>query len=71
MSETEINKLKIRKQELEKRLEEIEADYKRGLSADSKERSIQLENAEVLDEISKVTAEELEKVIKRITELNK
>jgi len=48
MSEIEINELKIRKQELEKRLEEIEADYKRGLSADSKERSIQLENAEVL-----------------------
>ena len=69
--ETELTALKIRRQELEKRLEDIEADYKRGLSADFEEQSIQLENAEVLEGIAKATAAELEKVKKRISELNK
>jgi len=69
--EPELTTLKTRKQELEKRLEDIEADYKRGLSADSEEQSIQLENAEVLEGIAKATAAELEKVNNQINELNK
>lgn len=69
--ETEITELKIKKQALEKRLQDIEADYKKGLSADSDEQAIQLENAEVLEGIAKATAEELENINKRITELNK
>lgn len=67
--EAEITDLKNKKQELEKRLEDIKADYKRGLSADSEEQSIQLENAEVLEGIAKATAAELENVNKRISVL--
>ena len=67
---TEIAELKITKAELEKRLEDIKADYKRGLSADADEQSIQLENAEVLAEISNVTVAELEKINNRIVELS-
>lgn len=44
------------------RLAAIEADSRRGLDADSGERAVQLENAEVLNEIARVTREELERV---------
>jgi len=67
MSEKE--KLLARKDELKKRLEAIEQDYKQGLDADAEERALQLENAEVLDGIAKATAEELEQVEKQLAEL--
>jgi len=54
--------LQQKKEELLGRLEAIQNDYKGGLSADSEEQAIQLENAEVLEEISRVTNEELQKV---------
>lgn len=54
--------LQQKKDELLSRLEAIQNDYKAGLSADSEEQAIQLENAEVLEEISRVTNEELQKV---------
>ncbi len=54
---------------LRARLEEIEKDYRQGLSADQEERAIQLENAEVLDGIARTTAEELEQIEKRLAEL--
>jgi hypothetical protein len=66
---TEIAKLKSKKLELIKRLEDIESDYKQGLSADSEEQAIQLENAEVLEGIAKATSEELENIKKQIAEL--
>ena len=59
-----------KRDELRQRLIDIEADYRRGLDADSEERAQQLENAEVLDGIAKVTAEELEKIediLRRLT----
>lgn len=55
---------------LRKRLEEIEADYRRGLEADSEERAQQLENAEVLDGIAKAAAEELARVEERLADLD-
>ena len=62
-------KLLRRRDELRERLDAIQRDYRRGLDRDSEERAIQLENAEVLAGIAKVTAEELEKVEQQLAEL--
>jgi hypothetical protein len=48
--------------EMLKRLEAIRADIGKGLDADSKEQAIQLENLDVLREISRITEEELRKI---------
>ncbi len=55
-----------KREELLRRLEAIKKDYSSGLSADSEEQAVQLENAEVLEEISRVTNEELQKVTQAI-----
>ena len=47
---------------LKNRLEAIVADYRAGLSADSSEQAVELENREVLDEIARTTREDLEKI---------
>jgi len=60
-----------KRDELRARLKAIEDDYKRGLDADSEERAVQLENAEVLEGIARVTAEELERIEKQLSELDK
>lgn len=52
----------VRRDELLNRLNAIKADFGRGLEADWEEQAQQLENAEVLSEISRVTAEELNRV---------
>lgn len=44
------------------RLEAIEQDYRKGLSADADEQAIELENADVLAGIAKATAEELRQI---------
>ena len=54
--------LSIKREELLKRLDAIKKEYGNGLSADSEEQALQLENAEVLAEISRITNEELQKV---------
>ncbi|MDH5190703.1 MAG: hypothetical protein OEW89_05600 [Gammaproteobacteria bacterium] len=51
-----------RRNELRARLEAIENDYRKGLDPDSKERAVQLENAEVLTGISKAISEELQQI---------
>jgi len=61
--------LKAKRDELRKRLDAIEADYRRGLDADSEERAVQLENAEVLDGIAKATSEELQRIENQLAEL--
>jgi len=48
--------------ELMQRLAAIRADLGNGLDADSKEQAIQLENIDVLSEISRITEEELQKI---------
>lgn len=58
--------LQAKREELLTRLEAIQKDYRNGLSADSQEQAQQLENAEVLEEISRVTNEELQKVSQAI-----
>ena len=65
----EIDELLLKRDSLRERLESIEQDYKKGLSADSEEQAIQLENAEVLEGIAKATAEELSQVEDRLSKL--
>ena len=64
MSETE--SLLEKKKELEERLEKIKQDLAHGLSADSEEQAIELENRDVLIEIARVTEQELAKIISRL-----
>ena len=54
--------LLAKRDELRERLEAIRRDIRSGLDANSEERAIQLENAEVLDGIAKVTTEELARI---------
>lgn len=65
-SETEKARLQARRDELRQRLVSIEADYRQGLPADSEEQAQQLENAEVLDGIASVAAEELAEIEARL-----
>lgn len=51
-----------RRDAMRARLEAIAADIARGLDRDSEEQAVELENAEVLDEIARVTQIELDKV---------
>lgn len=59
-----------KRDELLARLESIRKDYQRGLDADSEERAIQLENAEVLDGIARAAEAELQRIETRLTELS-
>jgi len=67
--ETNIVQLKAERDRLREKLAAIEADYRKGLAPDSEDRAIDLENAEVLEGISRATAEELEKIEKRLAEI--
>jgi hypothetical protein len=67
---TEKTRLLDRRKELQDRIAAIEADYKTGLDADSEERAMQLENAEVLEGIGKAAADELAQIEERLQELN-
>ena len=64
-----IQQLRQRRDELQKRLDAIKADYRRGLSADSDEQAIELENADVLAEIGRVAANELAQVEQELRQL--
>lgn len=65
----EIAELTKRRDELRARLDSIETEYRSGLSPDSDEQAIQLENAEVLAGIAKATADELARIEARLEEL--
>lgn len=67
---TERAKLLLQREALRERLEAINEDYRKGLSADSEEQAIQLENAEVLEGIAKAAAEELERIEQRLANLS-
>lgn len=64
--------LEARYAELNQRLQAIQQDYARGLDADSEERAQELQNADVLAEIKRVTQEELATIaieLNQVTEL--
>lgn len=50
------------REQLRQRLDAIREDFAKGLDQDWEEQAVQLENAEVLNEIARVTAEELSKI---------
>ena len=58
-----------KRKELQDRLDSITEDYKRGLSADSEERAQELENRETLQEIERVTREEIAKIDEELNKL--
>ena len=66
----EKEQLIAKRDELRSRLDAIESDYRKGLDADSEERAVQLENAEVLEGIAKSTSEELQAIEAKIAELD-
>jgi hypothetical protein len=64
--------LEARYAELNQRLQAIQQDYARGLDADSEERAQELQNADVLAEIKRVTQEDLATIaieLNQVTEL--
>jgi len=56
------SELEAKRKVLLERLEKIKKDTAQRLDTDSSERAVELENAEVLNEINRVTREELEKI---------
>lgn len=62
IKEDEMQELLKRRDELVARIESIEKDYRSGLDADSEERAVQLENAEVLEGIASAAADELAQI---------
>ena len=68
--EAKKNQLLAKRQELLDRIEAINQDYRRGLDADSEERAMQLENAEVLEGIARAAQQELERIEKELAELS-
>ena len=67
MTET-LKDLIARRDQLIQRMESIKADIGRGLDRDAEEQAVQLENYEVLQEIYRVTGEELDAVRQQIAE---
>jgi len=63
------SELLTKRDELRERLEAIEKDYRQGLDADSGERAVQLENAEVLDGIARAARDELDNIEKELAGL--
>jgi hypothetical protein len=68
-NQVNIAQLKKERDRLRQKLAAIEADYRKGLEADSEDQAIELENADVLEGIARATAEELEKVEKSLSEI--
>jgi hypothetical protein len=64
-----ITRLKMERDRLRQKLVSIEADYRKGLSPDSEDRALDLENADVLEGIARATAEELAKIEESLSEL--
>ena len=66
MNETK-QQLLDKRQELEERIDRIKKDISGGLEADFAEQATQLENRDVLLEIMRVSAEELETTKRKLT----
>lgn len=63
--------LLARREELIRRLDAVRADLARGLEADAEEQALQLENLEVLQEISRLAETELAAVDAELAELRR
>ncbi len=58
--------LKTRQRELTDRIDAIKRDFAQGLDADSKERAVQLQNAEVLNALMLQAQKELNEVNQKL-----
>ena len=70
-TKSRLQELTAKRDELLNRVKSIKKDFRRGLNKDSSEQAVELENAEVLDEIARVSMEELAKVNVAIERLKK
>lgn len=61
--------LLAKRAELQERLEAIKRDYASGLDRDLDEQAIQLENADVLAELGRKAAEQLQEIEKKLRSL--
>lgn len=68
--ENEKTLLTKKRDELRSRIDAIEKDYRQGLDADSEERAVQLENAEVQEAIAKAASEELQRIEEELAKLD-
>ena len=59
-----------KKRELSQRLQKIERDLRGALDADFAEQAVQLENRDVLNEIARVTREEIRAIDRALAELD-
>lgn len=59
-----------KKEELEQRLDKIKKDLADGFSADSEERATEMENTDVLLEISRVAEQDLELINRKLQQMN-
>ena len=69
IKETNEKKLLAERDRLRERIKAIERDVGRGLDKDLEDQAIQLENAEVLNEIMRLTQEELQRIEAQIDDL--
>jgi len=69
MQNEDLDTLKSQAKVLKDRLEAIKKDYRTKFSADSGERAVELENEQTLQEIERVTEEELNALNKKIAAL--
>ncbi len=67
MNETELRRQRAHWQQ---KLEAIKRDVAQGLDADAKERAVQLENADVLNEIARVCQAEIAAIDEKLRRLN-
>lgn len=68
---TRLAELRQRRDELLSRISAIKQDISGGLDRDWEEQAVELENAEVLDEIARVSSEELRKIEQAIERLER
>ncbi|NND90088.1 MAG: hypothetical protein HKN42_04430 [Granulosicoccus sp.] len=61
--------LRARRAQLSERLAAIRRDIGRGLDRDSSEQAVELENAEVLEEIARVTQVEIDGIDEQLAKL--
>jgi len=65
----QLDKLKDERSELEKKINNIKEDIKRGLNQDKSEQATQLENYDVLIEILRVSESEINELNKKIYQI--
>jgi len=64
-----VNELRKHRKELLAKIDAIKADFKRGLDKDAGERAVELENAEVLNEILQVSENQVAEINEKLLAL--